>query len=72
MTTFYMLLITYPHSGQQHIMSTRDKAVTASEENKHLLMDMGRKLMDENIITSYTLMVNASDEVNGLTRGGDA
>ena len=58
-----MLLITYPGSGHQLIMNTGSKACAASEENKHVLIEMGRKLLEQNIISSYTVMTNVSDEI---------
>ena len=67
MKKFYMLLITYPGSGTQLIMNTGNKAVAADEDNKHLLIDMGNKLLDQNVISSYTLMTNADNEVNRFT-----
>lgn len=68
MKKFYMLLITYPGSGTQRIMNTGNKAVAADEDNKHLLIEMGNKLLDQNIISSYTLMTNVSPEINCFTR----
>lgn len=63
MNKFYMLLITYPGQRRQLIMNTGDKACAASEENKHVLIEMGIRLLKENIISSYTIMTNVSDEV---------
>lgn len=63
MRTFYMLLITYPGSGTQVIMNTGAKACASSEENKPVLIEMGNRLLRENIISSYTIMKNDSNEI---------
>jgi hypothetical protein len=64
MNDFYMLLVTYPGSSQQHIANTGTKAISAKPENRHLLVEMGEKLLDDNTISSYTIMTNVSREIN--------
>jgi len=66
MNDFYMLLITYPGSGQQHIANAGNKAVSAKPENRRLLVEMGERLLDGNVISSYTIMTNVSREINRI------
>ena len=66
MNDFYMLLVTYPGSRQQVIANTGQKAISASPANRHLLVEMGEKLLDANTITSYTVMTNVSQEINRI------
>ena len=66
--THYFLVITYPGSGNQILLHTGEKAVAADEANKELLISMGERLLDENIIASYQLVVTAAQEVNKLSR----
>ncbi len=62
-TPEYFLIITYPGSGLQHLMKG-EKAIAATEENKHLLYVMGDKLLDENVIGSYQMVKIVEPEVN--------
>lgn len=66
--THYFLIITYPGSGKQVLMNTGDKAVAADKDNKELLISMGERLLNENIIASYQLVVTAAPEVNRMTK----
>ena len=59
----YYLIITYTSSTAQILMNTGTRAVAASEENKELLLVMGKRLLDENIISSYQLVQTAGPEV---------
>lgn len=68
---FYMLLVTYPGSGQQHIANTGTKALSAKPENRHLLIELGEKLLDGNVISSYTIMTNVSREINRIDPTSD-
>lgn len=61
---YYYLSITYPGSGQQHLMSTSNRAVTAAEDNKHLLLGMGETLLENGTITSYQLLGTETQEFN--------
>jgi hypothetical protein len=64
----YFLIITYPGSGKQILMHTGEKAVASDEENKELLITMGERLLNENIIASYQLVMTAGTEVNRMTK----
>jgi hypothetical protein len=61
---YYYLSITYPESGQQHLMSTANRAISAIEQNKHLLLNMGATLLEEGKITSYQLLGTETKEFN--------
>jgi hypothetical protein len=65
----YYLIITYPSSGTQVLMNTGDKAIAAEPDNKKLLLEMGERLLNENIIGSYQLVATAGPEVNIFNRG---
>lgn len=60
----YFLVITYPGSGNQILMHAKDKAVAATPANKEILLDMGKKLLSENVISSYQLVVTVGSEIN--------
>jgi hypothetical protein len=62
----YYLIITYPHSRKQHLMTGPDQAIAATEENKNVLLDMGQRLLNENVIASYQLLKVVADEVNNI------
>lgn len=62
----YYLIITYPSSRKQHLMTGPEKAIGATEENKNILLDMGQRLLDENVIASYQLVQVVADEVNNI------
>lgn len=64
----YYLLITYPGQSRQHLMNTGMKAVASDENNKELLIGMGERLLSENVIASYQLVVTAAPEVNAVTK----
>jgi hypothetical protein len=64
----YYGLITYPGSRKQHLMSTPTAAVTAEPDNRHLLEVMGERLLEENVISSYQIVVTDGEEVNNLTK----
>lgn len=61
------LIITYPGSGSQVLMNTGDKAVAAHEDDKQLLISMGERLLQENIISSYQLVQEVGTEINQYT-----
>jgi len=68
----YYMIITYPHTfGTQVLMTTGDKAIAADEENKHLLITMGERLLNENVISSYQLVQTVGSEVNRITKAQD-
>ena len=60
----YYLIITYPSSGTQVLMNTGAKAVASTEENKELLVVMGKRLLAERVITSYQLVITVGNETN--------
>lgn len=60
----YYLIITYPGSIKQVLMSGPDRAIASTKENKHLLIKMGEQLLDENVIASYQLVQVVAPEVN--------
>ena len=60
----YYLIITYPSSGTQVLMNTGAKAVASTEENKELLVVMGKRLLAERVITSYQLVITVGNEIN--------
>jgi hypothetical protein len=62
----YYLIITYPGSRKQHLMSGPERAIAAMEENKELLISIGKSLLNENTIASYQLLMVAGNEVNNL------
>lgn len=66
MSKQYFLIITYPGSGRQVLMNTGDKAVAAKPENREVLVTMGERLLEENIISSYQVVVTDGDEINKL------
>lgn len=59
----YYLMIKYPGSREHILMHSRGQAVNASEETRAALVEMGQKLLDENIIHSYQLLQVAAPEV---------
>jgi hypothetical protein len=63
----YYLIITYPGTGTQVLMNTGKNAIASTEDNKQLLISMGKRLLEENIIGSYQLVVTAAPEVNQFT-----
>lgn len=65
----YYLIITYPGQPMQMLMHTKDRAVAADEENKQLLLDMGKRLLKENLIASYQLVQVVAPEENRFTIG---
>jgi hypothetical protein len=68
----YYLLMTYPgQGGRQHLMNTGVKAVAADEDNKALLITMGERLLAENIISSYQIVMTIADEVNNMSKAID-
>jgi hypothetical protein len=62
----YYLIITYPGSRKQHLMTGPERAIAATEENKNVLLDMGQRLLDENVIGSYQLVQVVAEEVNNI------
>ena len=60
----FYLLITYPHSEQQHLMNGGGKAICAKEDNHALLIEVGERLLEENVISSYQLVTTVGEEVN--------
>jgi hypothetical protein len=64
----YYGLITYPGSGKQHLMATPTAAVAADPNNRYLLEVMGKRLLEENIITSYQIVVTVGEEINNSTK----
>lgn len=62
----YYALITYPGSGKQHLMSTPVAAVAAEPSNRYLLKVMGDRLLKENVISSYQIMVTDDDEISNV------
>ena len=64
----YYMLITYPHSGKQHLMNAGEKTVYAKEDNRQLLIETGERLLKENIISSYQLVATVGEEVNQYTK----
>lgn len=65
-TVDYYLIITYPHSKKQVLMSGKDQAIAATKDNKELLLSMGDRLLKENVIASYQLVKVAGLEVNSI------
>jgi hypothetical protein len=45
-----------------------NRAVGATEENKDLLMSIGQRLLEENIISSYQLVQTVGQEQNQFTQ----
>ena len=45
-------------------MNTGAKAVASTEENKELLVVMGKRLLAERVITSYQLVITVGNEIN--------
>jgi hypothetical protein len=43
------------------------KAVASNDENKHLLIEMGERLLQENVISSYQLVQEVGIEINQYT-----
>ena len=65
----YYMIITYPGSGNQILMHGADgRAICATEENKELLVIMGKRLLNENLIASYQLLLTAAPEENSVTK----
>lgn len=64
----YYMLITYPHSGQQHLATADSKAISAVEDTKDLLITMGDRLLAEHVISSYQLVGTEAEEVCDLMR----
>lgn len=62
----FYLIITYPGQRQQVLMNTGERAVAADSDNKALLLKIGERLLDENIIASYQLVETVMAEVNRL------
>lgn len=62
----YYLIITYPGQRKQYLMAGPEKAIGATGENKQVLLDMGQRLLDENMIASYQLVQVVANEVNNL------
>ena len=62
----YYLIITYPGSRTQHLMSGKDSAIGATDENKDILIGMGERLLNENVIASYQLVKVVANEVNRM------
>ena len=66
----YMLLVQY--SGQQEVIvmhtntDGRWRQVVADEGNQHLLIEMGDRLIDENIISAYQLVKTAGKPMIAL------
>lgn len=58
----YYLIIRYPGQTQQVLMNTGTKAIAAEPENSELLVEIGKKLLEENVISSYQLLVTAGYE----------
>jgi hypothetical protein len=71
----FYLIITYPGTDTQVLMhmpkADDNRAVGATEENKDLLMVMGQRLLEENIISSYQLVQTVGMEQNQFTQSAD-
>ena len=63
----YYLIITYPEQSRQVLMNTGLKAVAALDGNEDLLIDMGKRLVRENVIQSYQLVQTVAPEENRAT-----
>ena len=63
----YMLLVQYRGAKEIHVMHTNTNGVwrqcLAKEGNQHLLIEMGDRLIDENLIDSYQLIKTAGNPV---------
>jgi hypothetical protein len=64
----YYTLITYPGQRKQHLMTTSDSAVSADPANRYLLSQIGDRLLEENVISSYQIVVADEDEVYSSQR----
>ena len=68
----YYLIITYPGQGHQVLMhmdkANGNRAIASDEENKELLIGMGQRLLEENIISSYQLVETVGQEQNQYTQ----
>lgn len=66
----YMLLVQYPGQQEVIVMHTntegRWRQCVAKEGNKHLLIEMGNRLIDENLISAYQLIKTAGKPVIAL------
>ena len=62
----FYLIITYPGSSTQILMSGNDRAIAATIGNENLLLEMGERLLNENIIASYQLVQVVGSEVNRM------
>lgn len=51
----YFLLIWVGENKVPQVMDTSQNWVTADEENKHHLTEIGQKLKDQNLISHYQL-----------------
>lgn len=60
----YFLIVTYPGSREQILMHGNKKAIGALEDNRELLLYMGYRLLNENVISSYQLVKTVGSEVN--------
>jgi hypothetical protein len=68
----YYMIITYPSSGTQVLMNTgkdnNNRAVASDEDNKNLLIGMGQRLLEENVISSYQLVQTVGQEQSQFTQ----
>lgn len=56
MSKSYLLIIQFVGSSDRIVMNAGlSNYVMVSEENKHLLLESGKQLMEANIISSYQL-----------------
>lgn len=66
----YMLLIQYPGQQEVVVMHTntggRWRQCVAKEGNQHLLIELGNRLIDDNVIGSYQLIKTAGKPVIAL------
>ena len=67
MTTLYMLLITYPNQTKVNLMKDKDENnIVATEQTKQLLINMGEKLLKENVISGFQLAMTVGNAVTHL------
>ena len=66
----YMLLVQYPGRKEVIVMHTNTEGqwrqCVAKEGNQHLLIEMGDRLMDENLISAYQLIKTVGKPVIAL------
>jgi hypothetical protein len=63
MSKQYYLLITYPGADKPVILNTGGKAIDANLENREILVATGKMLLEENIISTYQVVVTDGDKI---------